>query len=133
MDDKNYFTVSIVLKFFIFYFIFLNFLAMLSLCCYLGFSLDAGSRDYSLVATCGLLIAAASYVVERGCAGFRSCGGMWAQELCSQALEHRRRSGAEWAQLLCSMWDLPGFRIEPMSPALAGEFFTTEPSEKPQF
>ena len=25
------------------------------------------------------------------------------------------------------MWDLPGQGIEPMSPALAGEFFTTEP------
>ena len=29
------------------------------------------------------------------------------------------------------MWDLPGPGIEPMSPALAGRFFTTEPLRKP--
>ena len=31
-----------------------------------------------------------------------------------------------------SSGDLPDPGIEPMSPALAGGFFTTEPSEKPQ-
>ena len=30
------------------------------------------------------------------------------------------------AQLLCSIWDLPRSKIEPVSPALAGRFFTTE-------
>ena len=30
------------------------------------------------------------------------------------------------------MWDLPESGIEPMSPALAGEFFTTEPPGKPE-
>ena len=30
------------------------------------------------------------------------------------------------------MWDLPGPGIEPVSPALAGGFFTTEPPGKPQ-
>ena len=29
------------------------------------------------------------------------------------------------------MWDLPRSGIEPVSPALAGQFFTTEPPEKP--
>ena len=29
------------------------------------------------------------------------------------------------------MWDLPGPGIEPAPPALAGEFFTTEPPGKP--
>ena len=29
------------------------------------------------------------------------------------------------------MWDLPGPGIEPMSPALTGGFFTTEPPGKP--
>ena len=29
------------------------------------------------------------------------------------------------------MWDLPGPGVEPMSPALVGEFFTTEPPGKP--
>ena len=31
------------------------------------------------------------------------------------------------ALLLCGLWDLPGSGIKSMSPALAGEFFTTEP------
>ena len=30
-----------------------------------------------------------------------------------------------------SMWDLPGPGMEPVSPALAGRFFTTEPPGKP--
>ena len=29
------------------------------------------------------------------------------------------------------MWDFPGLVIEPLSPALTGRFFTTEPPEKP--
>ena len=29
------------------------------------------------------------------------------------------------------MWDLPGPEIEPMSPVLAGGFFTAEPPGKP--
>ena len=36
-----------------------------------------------------------------------------------------------WAELPHGMWDLPGSGIEPVSPALAGQFFTTEPPEKP--
>ena len=34
--------------------------------------------------------------------------------------------------MLGGMWDLPGTAIEPMSPTLAGRFFTTEPSQKPK-
>ena len=34
------------------------------------------------------------------------------------------------AELLCSVWDLPGPGIEPVTPALAGGFFSTEPSGK---
>jgi len=34
--------------------------------------------------------------------------------------------------LLLSMWDLPRLRTEPMSPALAGGFFTTELPGKAQ-
>ena len=30
-----------------------------------------------------------------------------------------------------SMWDLPGSGMEPVSPALAGKFFITEPPGKP--
>ena len=34
------------------------------------------------------------------------------------------------AQLLRGMWDLPGPRVEPVSPALAGRLFTAEPPGK---
>ena len=34
--------------------------------------------------------------------------------------------------VLLLMWDLPGSGIKPMSPALAGRFFTTEPPRKRQ-
>ena len=62
----------------------------------------------------------ASVVVTRG---LSSCG--------SQALEHRLSSCGAWAQLLRGMWDLPGPGLEPVSPALAGGFLTTEPPGKP--
>ena len=55
-------------------------------------------------------------------AGFSSCG--------SRALEHRLSSCGAWAYLLCGMWDLPGPGIEPVSPAVAGGFLTTEPTGK---
>ena len=51
--------------------------------------------------------------------GFISCG--------SRVLEHRLSSCGSWAKLPCALWDLPGPGIKPMSPSLAGEFFTTEP------
>ena len=44
---------------------------------------------------------------------------------------HKFSSRGTWAQGLHDMWDLPGYGIEPVSPALAGGFFTTEPLWKP--
>ena len=58
----------------------------------------------------------ASVAVARG---LSSCG--------SQALERRLRTCGARALLLRGMWDLPGPGLEPMSPALAGRFLTTEP------
>ena len=55
--------------------------------------------------------------------GLSSCG--------SRALEHRLNSCRPRALLLLGMWDLPGSEIEPVSPAVAGGFFTTEPPGKP--
>ena len=55
--------------------------------------------------------------------GFSSCG--------SWALEHRLDSCDTQTKLFCGMWDLPGSGIEPVSPALAGGFFTTKPPGKP--
>ena len=46
------------------------------------------------------------------------------------------RAEAQWLWcrvfLLCAMWDLPQPGIEPMSPVLAGRFFTTEQPGKPK-
>ena len=56
--------------------------------------------------------------------GLSSCG--------SWALKYRLNSCGAWAYLLCGMWDLPGSGIEPMSPALAAGFLSTEPQGKPQ-
>ena len=50
----------------------------------------------------------------------------------SQALEHRLSGCGAQAYLLCGLRDLPGSGIEPVSPALAGRFLTTEPPRKPE-
>ena len=49
----------------------------------------------------------------------------------SWALEHRLSSCGTQAELLCGRWHLPGSGIEPVSLALASEFFATEPPGKP--
>ena len=54
-----------------------------------------------------------------GWAGFRSCG--------SWTPEHRPSSCHAQTELLCGMCDLPGSGTEPLSTALAGRCFTTEP------
>ena len=107
-------------------------LTVLGLCCCEGFPLVVASRGCSFVVVHGILTAVASFTVVLRLQGRRalvvvahglsSCG--------SWALEHRLSCGAQ-AWLLCSMLDLPGPGIEPMSPALTGRFFTTEPSGKP--
>ena len=61
-------------------FIHFFFLAVLVLCCCMGFSLVVESRGYSLLVVSGLLIEVASLVVELGSVGFSTCG-MWAQQL----------------------------------------------------
>ena len=63
--------------------------------------------------------ARASVVVARG---LSSCG--------SRALERRLSSCGTQAQLLRGTWDLPRPGLEPVCPALAGEFLTTEPPGK---
>ena len=55
-----------------------------------------------------------------------------AQDCGLQTPERKLRNGAAWAQLLLGIWTLPGPGIEPMSPVLAGRFFTTEPPGRPQ-
>ena len=89
-----------------------------------GFSLVVASSGYSLLWCTGFslqrLLLSRSTGSRR--VGFSSCG--------SRAIERRLSSCGARAQLLHSMWDLPRPGIEPVSPALAGGFLTTEPLGK---
>ena len=85
---------------------------MLGLCCCVGFSLAAQNRSCS---SCREWASQCS-------ASF--CCGAQALEQCGQQLWHA-------GLLLRGRWDLLGPGIEPMSPALASRFFTTEPLGKP--
>ena len=98
----------------------------------MGFSLVAASRGYSLVLVQGLLIVVASLVEHRLQNVPASVGAVQGLSGCSSwALKHRLNSCGAWAQLICNMCDLPRPGIDPMSSALAGGFFTTEPPGKP--
>ena len=107
-------------------------LAVLGLCCCARAFSSCGERGLLFIAVRGLLI----------CGGFPCCGarglGAWASVIVarglrscgSRALEHRLSSCGAQASLLRGMWDLPGPRIKPVSPALAGGFLTTAPPGK---
>ena len=47
------------------------------------------------------------------------------------ALKHRLSGCGIQAQLLHGRWDLPGSRIEPVSPAMAGGFLSTDHQGSP--
>ena len=64
--------------------------------------------------------------------GLRSCSA-WAQQSRLPGSRYWLSSCGMRVWLLCGMQDLPRSGIEPESPALAGRFFTTEPSEQPTF
>ena len=100
-------------------------LAVLGLRCCSSFALVAASEGHSLVGAHNLLLAVAFLLRSTGfmMSGLSSCS--------SWALEHRLSSCGVWLQLLHSMGDLPSPGIEPVLPALAGGFFTTEPPWKP--
>ena len=102
------------------------FWAVLGAGCSTRASLIMVSGGYSLVAVHRLLAAVAALIAEHGLQDTR------AQQL--RLLRSRAPAQPLWrtAQLLRGMWDLPRSRTEPVSPALAGRFFTTEPPEKPQ-
>ena len=88
--------------------------------CCSGFTLVLASRGYSPVVVCGLLLLWLLSLLNTGC---NSCG--------SPALVHRLNGCGAPAYVLRGMWDLPRSGIEPVFPALAGGFFTTEPPGKP--
>ena len=82
-------------------------MAVLGFYCCVGFSLAAVSGVYSSLQ----------------CAGFSLQWLLLLQSMGSIV------NGAQ-SQLLRGMWNLPRPGIEPMPPALAGRFFTTEPPGK---
>ena len=91
-------------------------------CCVWAFSRCGEQGPLSVV--CRLLIAEASLVVEPG---------FWVrglQQLCAQAQLLWPTGLRARVQLPQSAWALPRPGIKPMSPALAGGFFTTEPLGK---
>ena len=94
-----------------------------------AFSLAAASGGCSPVVVWGLLVAVALLLqsMSSRCKGFRGCG-TWLRGSGSRALERRLSSCGPRAWLLCSMWNFPRPGVEP---ALAGKFFTIEPSGKP--
>ena len=97
------YSACIILGDFFFFFFRFSYLVLvtLGLCCCAQTFSSCRKRGLLFVVVCELLIEVASLVVEHG------------------------------LQLLHGMWDLPRPRIEPTSPALAGEFLTTRPPGKP--
>ena len=64
------------------------------------------------------------------CGGFSCCGARTLGARASVVVACGLSSCGARAQMLCSVWDLPGPGLEPVSPALAGGFLTTEPPGK---
>ena len=109
--------------FLIFIYVFMAVLGLL--CCALTFS-SGGEQELLLLQCVGFSLqqllslqnqALGTQAPVVGAHGVSSCG--------SWALEHRLMD------LLHGIWNLPGSGIKPMSLALAGRFFTTEPPVKP--
>ena len=67
------------------------------------------------------------------CSDFSCCGAWNLGARASVDAAHGLSSCGTRASLLPGMWDLPGPGIEPMSPALAGGFLTTEPPGKSSY
>ena len=119
-------------------FIYVLFLAALSLCCCVGFSLlwRVGAAlwlQWPLLWRAGSEACRHQHVF--------SCGGR-APRHAASARVLLWRAGSEacristcgtWTQLLCDTWDLPRSGVKPVSPALAGGFSTTELPGKPLY
>ena len=110
------------------------FLAVLSLRYYVHFSLVKASEGFPIVAVSTLLTGVASFVAKHGLEGTwtlvaAACG---LSSCSSQALDHRLNSCSQQALLLHGMWDPFRSGIEPVSSALIGGVFTTEPPKEAQ-
>ena len=126
-SDLKHF-IFFIIYFLINLFIYYLFLAALGLrCCARAFS-SCGEWGPLFIVVHGLLIVVASLVAEHRLQS-RRLQQLW--HMSSVAVARRLSSCGSWAQLLHGMWDLPRPGIEPLSPALAGEFLTTVPQGKP--
>ena len=100
-------------------------MTVLGLPCCAGFFLVV--VEWGLLSSCGSQASHCSDLLQSTGSGVRRL-----QQLPTWALEHGPESCGAGAQLLRGEWDLPGPGIEPVSPALAGGFFTIKPPGKPQ-
>ena len=81
-----------------------------------------------LFSSCG---AQASYCSDFSWCGAPALGRTGFSQCSSWDLEYRLNTCGTQTPLLGATWDLPRSGIEPVSPALAGGCFTTEPPGKP--
>ena len=95
-----------------------------------GLALTAASRGHSLLATCRLLGALTSLIVEHGLQDIQA-SAVAACRLSSCGSQARKLWYGARVSLLHGMWDSPEPGTEPMSPALAGRFLSPAPPGKP--
>ena len=114
----------------------LSFLYVIVCICLFSFGC-AGSLRHTVFSSCGEwgLFSSCSAQAPH-CSGFSCCrtsalGCVVFSSCSSQALQRRLNNCGSRAWLLCSMWDFAVSGIKPMSPPLAGGFFTTESPGKP--
>ena len=105
------------------------FLAALGLCCCEDFALVVASGGYSLVAE-RWGYSSLQWLLLLRSTGSRLLGS---SSYSSHVLEHRLSSCGARASLSPGTWDLGISGIEPVSLALSGRLFTTEPPGKPQY
>ena len=91
--------------------------------------LFAAARTFSSCNEQGLLSSCGVWVSH--CGGFSYCRTQALGTRASTLAVCGLSSCGTWAELFPDMWDLPGPGIEPVSPALAGRFLTTEVPGKP--
>ena len=102
----------------------LSFIVTFCLCVLAGVDLGCGV-GFPVVVVCGLLTVAARLVAERV---LWAHGLQWLQCVGSSTGSVVRGT---WVSCSTSCGNLPGPGMEPVSPALAGGFFTTEPPGTP--
>ena len=121
---------SKVLRYFLFlllffFYNFIYFLAALGLCCCAQAFCSCGEQWLLFLVVPGCLIVVAPLITVPGLQahGLSNCGRL--------PLKHRLSSCAVQDWVLLGMWGLPGPGIKPVTPALTGGFFSTEPPGKP--